>query len=519
MRTFPFVTLDVFTDRQFGGNPLAVITDARGLSDVEMQALAAEFNYSESTFVLPPDSPAHTAKVRIFNRTHEMPFAGHPNVGTGFVLAQQGGSDLLIFEEMAGIVDVHVERDASGAVIGARIDAPQALSLGPQLPLAAVAMCVGLSEADIVTRTHAPRVASVGVTFALVEVAPDALARAAPAIAAFRKLLAAEPELNGRLSMLLYAHDGAGRLRARMFAPIAGTHEDAATGSANAALAAWLASLEDRDALKLTVLQGVEMGRPSTLHVTGYRAADGYRARGRHVCGSFARRDHVALARADQRCPFFSAQRAPLSFRQRAQDQRADAHAEEIDHQQIHRLAHTPNLTVAAFVQDEAQRGVALVRHLRGFEFAAIEMQAVAQQPEFPVGHSAGDAHFVFLVERGVRADQRFREHAVFRQDQQAARVHVEPAEWRQAARCFRDRRLIPPQVRARQQACGRNLSALRLCGDDTHRLVDHDADLRGAGVGQNQRLPRDDLVTWVGHHRAVNAHKTLRDQRLGLAA
>lgn len=290
MRTFPYVTLDVFTDRQFGGNPLAVVTDARGLSDAEMQALAAEFNYSESTFVLPPDNPHHTAKVRIFNRTHEMPFAGHPNVGTGFVLARmQDRGDLLVFEEMAGIVDVHVERDGAGDVIGARIDAPQALSSGPQLAPSAVAACVGLTEAEIITRTHAPGVWSVGVTFALVEVKPEALARAAPQIAAFRDLVAVTHALNGRLSMLLYAHDGAGRLRARMFAPIAGTYEDAATGSANAALAALLASLEDREELKLTVLQGVEMGRPSTLHVTGYRAADGWRARVGGTCVPVAR--------------------------------------------------------------------------------------------------------------------------------------------------------------------------------------------------------------------------------------
>ena len=89
MRTWPFVTLDVFTDQRFGGNPLAVFPDARGLSDAEMQALAAEFNLSETTFVLPPEDPANTARVRIFNRTAEMPFAGHPNVGTGFVLADR----------------------------------------------------------------------------------------------------------------------------------------------------------------------------------------------------------------------------------------------------------------------------------------------------------------------------------------------------------------------------------------------------------------------------------------------
>src|SRR5438309_4271720 len=106
MRTYQFVTVDVFTDCRFGGNPLAVFPDARGLSDEEMQALAAEFNLSETTFVLPPDDPAHTARVRIFNRSHEMPFAGHPNVGTGYVLAQQGrGRDgVLLFEELAGLV-------------------------------------------------------------------------------------------------------------------------------------------------------------------------------------------------------------------------------------------------------------------------------------------------------------------------------------------------------------------------------------------------------------------------------
>src|SRR3569623_1474689 len=90
MRSFPFVTVDVFTTRRFGGNQLAVFTDAEGLSDAEMQALAAEMNLSETTFVLPPADPANTARVRIFNRTAEMPFAGHPNVGTAFVLARLG---------------------------------------------------------------------------------------------------------------------------------------------------------------------------------------------------------------------------------------------------------------------------------------------------------------------------------------------------------------------------------------------------------------------------------------------
>src|SRR4029450_10580971 len=104
MRSFSFVTVDVFTARRFGGNPLAVFPDAVGLSDTEMQSLAAEFNLSETTFVLPPAAPANSARVRIFNRTSEMPFAGHPNVGTGWVMAGLGRDrgDVLRFEEIAG---------------------------------------------------------------------------------------------------------------------------------------------------------------------------------------------------------------------------------------------------------------------------------------------------------------------------------------------------------------------------------------------------------------------------------
>ena len=144
MRTYPFVTVDVFTDRRFGGNPLAVFPDARGLSDGEMQALAAEFNLSETTFVLPPDDPANTARVRIFNRTAEMPFAGHPNVGTGWVLAGMGRDrdGVLRFEEIAGLVEVRSRATARRG--GVTIAAPQPLSLGVEMPVDLVAGCVGL---------------------------------------------------------------------------------------------------------------------------------------------------------------------------------------------------------------------------------------------------------------------------------------------------------------------------------------------------------------------------------------
>jgi trans-2,3-dihydro-3-hydroxyanthranilate isomerase len=279
MRQFAYETVDVFTDRRFGGNPLAVFTDAHGLSDAEMQSLAAEMNYSETTFVLPPANPAHTARVRIFHRTAEMPFAGHPNVGTGYVLARHGRDrdGVLMFEEMAGLVEVKVERDAAGAVMGATIAAPQALSTGIELPIESVAACAGLQPADIIVATHRPLQASVGVRFVLTQVRPEALARALPDLAAFRAVDAAFPALEKRASLFIYARDGAS-IRARMFAPLAGTWEDPATGSASAALAALLLSLEGGERAVFAVTQGVEMGRPSLLQLSAQRTPDGVRA-------------------------------------------------------------------------------------------------------------------------------------------------------------------------------------------------------------------------------------------------
>jgi len=280
MPRFPYETIDVFTDRPFGGNPLAVFTDAWGLSDAQMQALAAEMNYSETTFVLPADDPANDARVHIFHRTAEMPFAGHPNVGTAYVLARHGRdrNGVLRFEQKAGLVEVAVERDPAGAVTGAVIAAPQALSLGMELPIDGIAVCAGLSVNDIVTEGHKPVIASVGVTFVLTQVVPEALAGATPDLAAFRKVVQQHGELTGRLSLFLYARDG-DTIRARMFAPLAGTWEDPATGSASATLGALLLSLDGGDKAAFSIVQGVEMGRPSFLKVTSWRAEDGYRSR------------------------------------------------------------------------------------------------------------------------------------------------------------------------------------------------------------------------------------------------
>jgi len=278
MRQYSFTTLDVFTDRRFGGNQLAVVTDARGLSDGEMQAIAAEFNFSETTFVLPPANPSHSARVRIFHRTGELPFAGHPNVGTGFVLAQARREiDLLKFEEIAGIVDVAVRRDAGGAAIGATITAPRPLALGPEIAPDIVAACAGLTPDDIVIERHRPVQVSMGNPFIVAEVTSDALGRATPDLPSFRRAIADHSDFADRFSLHLYACTSDG-IRARMFAPLAGTIEDAATGSANAALGGWLLSLSSDDRREFTVIQGVEMRRPSRIEVVAMRTPEGIRA-------------------------------------------------------------------------------------------------------------------------------------------------------------------------------------------------------------------------------------------------
>ncbi|MFZ4409415.1 MAG: PhzF family phenazine biosynthesis protein [Paracraurococcus sp.] len=278
MRAFPFVTVDVFTDRRFGGNQLAVFPDARGMTDAEMQALAAEFNLSETTFVLPPADPANTARVRIFHRTAEMPFAGHPNVGTGFVLADRAVDGVLRFEEIAGLVEVRLDRDAAGVVTGATIAAPRPLVIGAAMPLDLAAACAGIAAEGIVTARHAPTIAADGGNpRLLLEVTEAALAAATPDLAGFRRAVAATPALGGKLSLYLYRRDGAG-LRARMFSPLAGTWEDAATGSAATPLAGFLLHLSGAERGAWDIVQGVEMGRPSLLRTTARRTADSIRA-------------------------------------------------------------------------------------------------------------------------------------------------------------------------------------------------------------------------------------------------
>lgn len=285
MSLLPFSTVDVFTRTRFGGNPLAVVTGGENLSDAVMQAVAAEFNLSETTFVLPPADPRHTARVRIFNRTEEMAFAGHPMVGTAFVLvAADANLATATFEVPAGIVEVEVERDADGAPVGARVAAPQPLSLGETMAPEVVARMLQLEPGDILSTAHLPILASVGNPYIIAEVDEAALARCSPDISAFRDTLAANPQFGSRLSVHVYCKQGR-TLRARMFAPLAGTWEDPATGSANAPLAGLLLSLEPgSDEARFEIHQGIEMGRPSLLDVTARRTPDGIRATLRGTC-------------------------------------------------------------------------------------------------------------------------------------------------------------------------------------------------------------------------------------------
>jgi trans-2,3-dihydro-3-hydroxyanthranilate isomerase len=283
MNSVAYVTVDVFTSERFSGNQLAVIPDARGLTSAQMQDIAAEFRYSEVTFVLPPQDPVNTAQVRIFTPTMEIPFAGHPNVGTAFVLGRQreifgkAAGDVLRFEEKAGIVEAELKRDTHGQVIGAAISAPEPLSLGPQIDVETIAHCASIEAKQIVLTTHAPMIASVGLPFAIAELADLAtLGKACPNTAAFAEAGRRYAPGDDQFALFVYVRqpDNPWALRARMFAPLDNVIEDPATGSASGALGALLTSLlpESGAHIEITIEQGVEMGRRSVIGVTAEKS-------------------------------------------------------------------------------------------------------------------------------------------------------------------------------------------------------------------------------------------------------
>lgn len=270
MTAFQFATYDVFTDTRFAGNPLAVVFNADALSDAQMQAIAREFNLSETIFVRTPEYAQHAASVRIFTPAKELPFAGHPTIGCAIALAEaQHGRDapsdrLLVLEERIGPVRCAVKIAAEGASF-AEFTAPRLSERAGADPTAeATARALGLEVRDIGFDNHSPSLFSAGVPFAMIPVASaEALARAAPTSAQTSGLL-------GATEVFVYTRaeaDAAHSFRARMFAPEIGIVEDPATGGAAAAFAGVIARFEDLPDgwHTLPILQGVEMGRPSLI--------------------------------------------------------------------------------------------------------------------------------------------------------------------------------------------------------------------------------------------------------------
>lgn len=270
-----FTTVDVFTDRQFGGNPLAVVLDAQSLTTPQMQAIAAEFNLAETTFVLPPKDPRHAAEVRIFTPKAEMPFAGHPNVGTAFVLARLGRvtGEKLVFEEKAGLVPMDIRREG-GVVVATRLAAPVPLTFGEEITPDLVAAACSLKPDDLKLDVHAPRVASCGAPLLFVELkSREALRSAAPRAEIFARELPRERIVG--IHLYVQAKDGAIDVHTRMFAPEHGISEDPATGAANVALIGVLAHHRPEVDITLskTIGQGFDMGRPSILEASAEKKA------------------------------------------------------------------------------------------------------------------------------------------------------------------------------------------------------------------------------------------------------
>ncbi|MBI3792418.1 MAG: PhzF family phenazine biosynthesis protein [Gemmatimonadetes bacterium] len=271
---YRYCTADVFTTVAFGGNQLAVLPDARGLSTEQMQAITREFNYAESVFVFPPEKGG-TRKLRIFTPGEEVPFAGHPTVGTAHVLAAIGEIPLdgevtrIVFEEGVGPVPVMI-RASGGVPTFAQLSVAKLPEIGPPPPTRqTLAEILSLDPEDIIGGMSPPQAISCGLPFLLVPLRN----RAAVAKARIRMDRWEAVLQRWWANMILVfsrdPEDPAHDVRARMYGPGVGVMEDPATGSAAAALGGYLAQRDAKadGTLKWTVEQGYEMGRPSQLHV------------------------------------------------------------------------------------------------------------------------------------------------------------------------------------------------------------------------------------------------------------
>ena len=268
---YPYHVLDVFTTKRFEGNPLAVVLNADDMSGEAMQRVAREFNLSETIFVMAPVEDRNEARVRIFTPTGEMAFAGHPTIGCAIFLAERHWpkgkvDEVLVLEENAGPVPVHVRRE-SGAPMVATFTAPLVPEpFGHALDHAGAARALGLDEPDLLD-AHPVRAHGGGPRFLFIPVRDvDALGRAMPIEPHWSNLFGAD----GLAAGFIYAPDGEGRFRTRMFAPGEGIPEDPATGSASAILASQLLAAGEltNGTTDLRLCQGVEMGRPSDIAVS-----------------------------------------------------------------------------------------------------------------------------------------------------------------------------------------------------------------------------------------------------------
>ena len=266
---YSYFICDVFTDTRFGGNQLAVLPEATGLSDTQMQQIAREFNFSETAFVFPSAS-GNTRSVRIFTPTTEVPFAGHPNIGTAFCLAKSGAlgvidpSTTVKFEEKAGLVTIAINKQ--GRSFWCELAAPKTVSLGTTVSAEFLASAVSLSADEISTKTHPPQVVSVGLPFLIAELKDRRALERARANLGLLEALAATG-VTPDVHLYTFSNDEFD-IRARMFAPLDGVPEDPATGSATCALAGMLTHYKEAadGMFKWRIGQGVEMGRSSILH-------------------------------------------------------------------------------------------------------------------------------------------------------------------------------------------------------------------------------------------------------------
>jgi trans-2,3-dihydro-3-hydroxyanthranilate isomerase len=271
--TRTYAILDVFTETALEGNPLAVVLDADGLDDAQMQAIAREFNLSETVFVLPAEKPVATARLRIFTPQRELPFAGHPTVGSAVLLATRkaaggvpGNEMVLMLEEAAGAIRCGVfiqnEKAAHAIFVAPALPSPVPADFDRE----AVAAALGLLPAEIGFENHKPTAWSAGVPFMFVPVSGlDAIGNASPNTASWATAFG-----SASAGAWLYCRETEGSDRhfhARMFAPGFGIAEDPATGSAAAAFAGVVSQFDapPSGSYRYVIEQGFEMGRPSLM--------------------------------------------------------------------------------------------------------------------------------------------------------------------------------------------------------------------------------------------------------------